>query len=474
MELHKNVKIHFVGVGGVSMSALAKYALSQGAEVSGSDREYSQVLKELQSMCKVYVGENPSVVDGVDLVIYSSAIGDEHPELGRARELHIPTLERREFLGMVGDSFQTTVGIAGTHGKTTVTALITHGLKKNGASFSAHIGGETEFGNLILEGNKIFVTEACEYKKSLLSLNPKISIVLNAECDHPDCYKDVNSLLKVYLKFLEKAEIKIFSTEFLDVCSNSHMFIGEYEKLIDNPKIEKLQGRHGDRNQKSVIVLSNGTVEIFTYKNMGNLSEEKYSHIEIYRDDKFLSSIKAPNWVVNHENILFAYAVMCVLGYDDPTSFDGFKGVKRRNEYVGKLSGANVVFDYAHHPTQINNLLSLYKGRNLVIFQPHTYSRTLAYIDDFASALSRADTVVIMETYGARESVNDGVDSEGLVKHISTKFAKTKLEHIKTHQSTLEYVVNTQKNFDNILFLGAGNIYSIKDDLAKYLDKKLP
>ena len=193
MKFGKDERIHFIGVGGISMSALAKYVVNNGGAVSGSDRERTACTNDLENIFPVNYGENPKVVDGASKVVYSSAISEDNLELKRARELKIPTFERHEFLGEISNGFQKTVAVAGTHGKTTVTALVTEGLKNLKADFSAHIGGETELGNLILNGNEIFVTEACEYKQSLLSLKPYISVLLNAELDHPDCYQDMKS-----------------------------------------------------------------------------------------------------------------------------------------------------------------------------------------------------------------------------------------------------------------------------------------
>jgi UDP-N-acetylmuramate--alanine ligase len=146
-------------------------------------------------------------------------------------------------------------------------------------------------------------------------------------------------------------------------------------------------------------------------------------------------------------------------------SLSTFKGVKRRNEVAGSFRGAKVVFDYAHHPTQIEGILSTYNNKNLVVFQPHTYSRTKAYFDDFVTALSKADTLIVVDTYGARESACDGVESVELAKEISTKFASTKVYHAKTHLETIDLVNKVCFGFDNLLFLGAGDIYELKDKL---------
>ena len=515
MKMHNNDKIHFIGVGGASLSALAKLMYMRGKIVTGSDRERSAVTEELGKLFPVYIGENPALVTGCDLVVFSSAVKEDNLELKEARRQGIPTLERHQFLGEIAEEFERTVAVSGTHGKTTVTALLTHGLMKLDAPFTAHVGGETEYGNLVTKGGDIFVTEACEYRRSLLSLNPHISIVLNAECDHPDCYQDLKSVLAVFLTFLSQGEIQVFSTDFFNVCSNGHMTIEASEKWTIPDKCKTLCQKMGEKGESGVIVSSNGNVNILTYKNiripkMNNQANEKSlcrendehptkvsddktltdenkksafennapaytSKVLVYENGVYVTAVKPyDDNVSTPENILFALAVLKVLGYDYDESgkaLESFGGVKRRNEFVGEIDGARVVFDYAHHPTQIRGILSSQKGKTMVVFQPHTYSRTKAYFEEFCSSLAEAYTLVIMDTYGARESASDGVDSDALVHAISTKFAKQDVYGVFSFDKTLDFVISRAKDHDNVLFLGAGDIYLLKDMLTPFLDK---
>lgn len=515
MKMHNYDKIHFIGVGGASLSALAKLMYMRGKIVTGSDRERSAVTEELGKLFPVHIGENPSLVLGRDLVVFSSAVKEDNLELKEARRQGIPTLERHQFLGEIAEGFERTVAVGGTHGKTTVTALLTHGLKKLDASFTAHVGGETEYGNLVTNGGDIFVTEACEYKRSLLSLNPHISVVLNAECDHPDCYQDLKSVLAVFLTFLGQGEIQVFSTDFVGVCSNGHMTIEASEKWAIPDKCKTLCQKIGEKGESGVIVSSNVKVDILTYKNMGTpkmnspadeksycgendelptkvsddkilTAENKKSAVEnnapaytdkimVYENGVYVTAVKPYDYNLSTpENILFALAVLRVLGYDYDESgkaLESFGGVKRRNEFVGEIDGARVVFDYAHHPTQIRGILSSQKGKTMVVFQPHTYSRTKAYFDEFCSSLAEAHTLVIMDTYGARESASDGVDSDALAHAISTKFAKQDVYGVLSFDKTLDFVISRAKDHDNVLLLGAGDIYLLKDMLVPFLDK---
>ena len=195
----------------------------------------------------------------------------------------------------------------------------------------------------------------------------------------------------------------------------------------------------------------------------------------VYENGVFVTAVKPyDDNVSTSENILFALAVLKALGYDYDESgkaLESFGGVKRRNEFVGEIDGARVVFDYAHHPTQIKGILSSQKGKTMVVFQPHTYSRTKAYFDEFCSSLAEAHTLVIMDTYGARESASDGVDSDALAHAISTKFAKQDVYSVFSFDKTLDFVISRAKDHDNVLFLGAGDIYLLKDMLTPFLDK---
>ena len=515
MKMHNNDKIHFIGVGGASLSALAKLMYMRGKIVTGSDRERSAVTDELTKLFPVYIGENPALVLGCDLVVFSSAVKEDNLELKEARRQGIPTLERHQFLGEIAEEFERTVAVGGTHGKTTVTALLTHALNKLDAPFTAHVGGETEYGNLVTKGGDIFVTEACEYRRSLLSLKPHISVVLNAECDHPDCYQDLKSVLAVFLTFLSQGEIQVFSTDFVGVCSNGHMTINDNEKWTIPDKCKTLCQKMNEKGERGVIVSSNGKVDILTYKNiripkMNSLADEKTccgendrclskvsddktptdenkesafennapaytGKVLVYENGVYVTAVKPyDDNVSTPENILFALAVLKVLGYDydeGGKALESFGGVKRRNEFVGEIDGARVVFDYAHHPTQIRGILSSQKGKTMVVFQPHTYSRTKAYFDEFCSSLVEAHTLVIMDTYGARESASDGVDSDALVHAISTKFAKQDVYGVLSFDKTLDFVISRAKDHNNVLLLGAGDIYLLKDMLTPFLDK---
>lgn len=454
MKFLKGAKIHFVGINGISMSALAKLCAHNGAIVSGSDKNanFDEFSGENISC---YQGEKPDVIDGVDVVVYSSAIKSDNAELIRARKLEKRIYERAQFLSVIADCFGTCVAVAGTHGKTTTTAMICQILKSANKSFTGHIGGKFNGTNIIENGDEIFVTEACEYKRNLLALNPSIGVVLNAEYDHPDCYKSLDEVHAVFVEFLQKCGTKIFPFELKSlICKNAHMSIKDYDN------------RH---NQGGIVVLSNEKTHIYAYENSTGVQDE----FCVYKDDEKLGEYAlCCKGEHNKNNALFAITVCDELGVgfeDIKLALSSFSGVERRFETVGEIDGAKVVFDYAHHPTEIENAIKTAKtfGRVLAVFQPHTFSRTKAYASGFVKALSIADGVIVTSTYPAREKESDGVTSECLFSMFEKEFKDKCVCGVNDLSKTTEIIKNNAKDFDVVLCLGAGDIYSLKSDFVK-------
>lgn len=446
--------MHFIGVGGVSMSALAIYAAEHGAKVTGSDFKDGENMAKLRKCgCAVYTGENPSMIDSADLVVHTSAISVENPEYRRAVELGKKVLERHEFLGEISRRFDTVVGIAGTHGKTTVTAMLAHILKELDANFVGMIGGDAvNLGNYVVnkaEGKNIFLTEACEYKRSLLSLRPDLGVVINVECDHPDCYENLDSVKTVFAQFLNQSHRYAIAPENMDICPDAHIYGYTTESRSKNA---------------GNAVLSNG--KLYTY----TVGKPKGVFLlfcgEIFLGGAMLRQRGAHNF----KNALFACASAIELGFnarDVLSAMETFEGVKRRFEETGNVNGAKIIFDYAHHPTELECALDLggELGRLLAVFQPHTYSRTAKYFDDFVNVLSKADSLIITPTFGARENARRGVDSQALYDAISTKFADKEVYLTNSLVSTASLVKVLSKRFDAVLLLGAGDIYNLKEIL---------
>lgn len=465
MENLNRERIHFIGVGGVSMSALARLSGKRGAVASGSDEKWSETIDKLKkSGINAYVGANAEVVKNADLVVYSSAVKTTNEELKTARSLGIPTMDRAEFLSMVAERFGYQIAVGGTHGKTTVTAMLAHVFKKFGLDFVGHVGGETEYGNLVFGGefenadfakfvekekDGIFLTEGCEYKKNILKLKPNVGVVLNAECDHPDCYPDSQSVDEVFSTFLAGCEVQIFPFSKMELSTYAH--VSAYANNIDK--------------DRAVGVFSNARMDVFSYDN----SREENGEICVRKNGQGITSVVLPDTLPSTPlNVMFVLAVTDLIGLPSKEvakAVEKFSGVKRRHEYAGLFQGVRVIFDYAHHPTEIKNVLSAHPDA-LVVFQPHTYSRTAKYMDDFATVLASAKTLVLMQTYGAREGEMKSADSESVARVVLSKNAESEVYLSKSHKSTIDIVKTLAPHFNEILFLGAGDIYDLKSKIT--------
>jgi len=435
----KNKKIRFIGIGGVGVNALAKYALDKGAFVSGSDAKECALTREFKGKgIEITIGENPLMVDGSDIVVYSSAIRRSNGELLRAEELGIKVFERQEFLARVAADFKESVGIAGTHGKTTTTAMLCHIMRASGVQAVGMIGGESvEFSNYTGgDSNEIFITEACEYKRNFLSLNPTVAVVTNIECDHPDSYKNFSEVKEAFEEYLSKAKVKIFG-----------------EQLENGSQIVKVQRESKPEIIYEARITKNGCT---LFKNSEPIGDMVLSDASDY----------------NYKNAAFAVAAAAVLGVDENTalsSLSEFKGVKRRFEYGGEIMGIPAYFDFAHHPTEIACVLNRAAGfgKILAVFQPHTYSRTKAYFEDFVRVFGENENIgdlILMPTYAAREKYDASCDSGVLAGAIELKREKN-VFYASKPEDVIRLARAVAKNHGIVLFIGAGDIY----DLKKYI-----
>ncbi|MBO4380933.1 MAG: hypothetical protein J5815_02125 [Clostridia bacterium] len=426
--------LHFVGINGVGVNALAKYCFDAGATVSGSDRKLGDFCKYFaEHGCKIVEGSDIRLVEDADAVVFTTAINESNTELLHARELGIPTFERHEFLSLVSKNFDTVVGIAGSHGKTTVTAMVAHILKETNKNFVAMIGGDAinlsnYVNNMSGDGEKIFVTEACEYRRHMLALDPSVAVLLNTDWDHPDSYPTRESIEEAFAEFLKKAKTKVFA------CGNS----------------VTMQDASGKTT--------------FEY-------EAKHGETRVYLDKEYIGALCDMRGEYQKKNALFAIATAYALGVNPRDALKAtrtFAGVKRRFEKVGEIDGVPVIFDFAHHPTEIKNLLERAGeyGKILAVFQPHTYSRTKAYMTEFADVFAdksnNIGTLILLPTYAAREPKDEANDSDALAGRIMSKNAKLNVYLAKDNTSSVEFVNMLAKSHDIVLFVGAGDIYDLK------------
>lgn len=435
-------KIHFIGIGGISMSAIAKLLLMWGSEVSGSDAVYSKNVEELIEWgADVYVGENEEKIDKADLIVYNGAIKRDNPEFKLALEKGKKLISREYLLYEISQEFYETVAISGTHGKTTVTAMLASVIEESGKSFTAHVGGQSEKGNLIYKGKDIFLTEACEYNRSFLALRPKVGVILNIECDHPDTYKNMDELTKAFLSFA--SQIQREGTLILNADdSNYHILKSTYKHtftyaientadLIATNIINYGGGQYGFR------ILQNG-----------------YPYCDI--------KLKIAGYH-NVYNALATFSCGLALGIkreDIVRGIEKFSGVKGRFEYLGSRKGACFFRDYAHHPTEIRASIKTAvekagTGRVVVVFQPHTLLRTEVLFDDFKKELLGADKLYLLKEYVARVE-QGGKTAYDLYQEIS----KTKGD-VRYYDRQLELASDLMldlKRGDLVLILGAGSV----------------
>lgn len=440
------------------MCALAEYCLRRGDIVSGSDLAESDALLRLSSLgAEVYTGSRTDIIAGADLVVRSSAVPLSDAEVSVALGAGIPVVERHEFLAEIAGMFATVAAVAGTHGKTTVTAMTAHILKECGVPFVAYIGGEpVGMSNLVLSREKdgslprgIFLTEACEFERHLLALAPDIAVVLNMECDHPDSFGDIGEVRETFAKFVEKSRLAVLSCEDAHICKGARVCIREREgdecSRMPVCAYEYSRTPLGGGRQR-MLLSRDGREESFVLP---------FAGAHIARDGAFA----------------VALAVALGVGFEEAcAALSSFRGVKRRAERAGRICGAQAVFDYAHHPTELGCALSAEEEdgqRVLVVFQPHTYSRTRSYLGDFAAVLGRRKEVVLMPVYAARGGDPRGGTSRDLADAIAHKYPECKVYIVDSHDEALDVATTLAGDYDKVLFLGAGDIYKLKERIKE-------
>lgn len=428
---------YFIGIGGVSMSALAKYLKNLGKKVCGSDVSESVYTRDLTAEgIEVDYSANPEKIASCDAVVYTDAIPKNDPMLLEAARLKKAIISRGQLLYEVSRNFKTVIAVSGCHGKTTCTSMIAHIFNRAGEKFCAHIGGrDLSFGNYFYRGDDFFITEACEYKKNFLLLKPNLAVILNSDADHLECYGSITNLKNAYAQFAENS----------DVCASLYgdgNFGGVTFGLNKNAD-------YSARNLKSV----GGTFTFTAYEKgdmLGNVRLNVYGKHNVY-------------------NALAAIAAARSLGVEFDAVAEGlhdFNGVERRFERIGKINGAQAIADYAHHPAEIKAALRTAKkvtrGRLFVVFQPHTYSRTKNLFRRFVAVLSPLDSLMIYRTFAAREYYDDAGSALTLSK------ALKKSRYGDDVRDIYEFCKNATDG-DAVLFLGAGDIYDIAKEAVRNL-----
>lgn len=453
IDFHKPLHIHFIGIGGISMSGLAEILLGEDFPVSGSDTKESALTRQLEENgAKIYIGQRASnITEDVELVVYTAAIHPDNPEYACAKERNLPMLTRAELLGQIMKNYQLPIAVSGTHGKTTTTSMISHILLEADTDPTISVGGilPAIHGNIRVGQSETFITEACEYTNSFLSFFPKISIILNIDADHLDFFKDLEDIRNSFQRFAALLP------------SDGTLIINK-----DIPNVEE--------------ITQDLDCEVLTYSLEGGadyhaehivFDEFAHASFDCMKGEEKLGrfTLSVPG-MHNISNALSAIALAVKIGIDLETIQKGllhFSGTDRRFQYKGKVAGVTVIDDYAHHPTEIEATLKTAQNyphkTTWCVFQPHTYTRTKALMKEFAQALSLADKVILADIYAARETDTLGISSANLRDLLLEKGVDA--YYFPTFDEIEAFLLENCVHGDVLITMGAGDVYKIGENL---------
>lgn len=449
-QLPANAKVHMIGIGGISMSALAGMLIHFGYRVTGSDSRRSELTDELETKgVEINIGQRAENLKNPDLICYTAAISQNNPELLAARSLGVPVIERAELLGAIMQLYKYPIAVAGTHGKTTATSMLSLVLLAANTDPTILVGGELPQigGNFRIGGKDYLALEACEYVESFLHFNPFVSIITNVEEDHLDYFSGITHIISSFRKFAS------LTSQFGCIigCSDDKNVC----KVVQN--VDKKVIKYAIDDEKADYRAVN-----ISYSEAGNA---KFS---VQKDGKELVSVSLN--VPGRHNVLNALGVCAAadfIGLDMQAvkkGLESFGGTKRRFEYIGEVAGCIVIDDYAHHPTEIKATLDAAKrmcrGTLWVAFQPHTYSRTKSLFNRFAEVLSLADRTLICDIYPAREEYDGTIHSCDLALEIPNSVYMNDAEAME------RYIKENVKDGDMLITMGAGDVYKIGYDLC--------
>ncbi len=455
IDFKKPIHVHFIGIGGISMSGLAEILLKEDFTISGSDSKPSALTEHLINMGAnvFYPQKAENVIPGIDVVVYTAAIRENNPEFAEAKRQGLPMLSRAELLGQLMTNYETPIAVAGTHGKTTTTSMLTHVLLEADTDPTISVGGilHAISGNIRVGNSDVFVTEACEYTNSFLNFLPKIGIILNVEEDHMDFFKDID-----------------------DIRSSFHKFAALLPKdgaLVVNKNIESLSSITDDLDCKVITYSETQDADYsaanISFDDLGNAS------FDLIKEGVFVDRI-ALSVAGNHNvsNALSVIAVADLLKIPLETIKKGvfsFTGTDRRFQYKGETNGFTIIDDYAHHPTEIRATLTSaqnYPHREIwCVFQPHTYTRTKAFFHEFAEALALADHVILADIYAARETDTLGMTSEALAEEIRKVGGDAC--YLSSFEAIEKFALEKVIHGDLLITMGAGDVVNIGEDLLR-------
>lgn len=450
------IHIHFIGIGGISMSGLAEILLKEGFTVSGSDNKETPLTDHLtEKGASIFYGQKASnIIDGIDVVVYTAAIHDDNEELMEVRRRNIPTLTRAELLGQLMTNYKTPIAVSGTHGKTTTTSMLSHVLLAGEKDPTISVGGilKAIHGNIRVGNSDIFVTEACEYTNSFLHFFPKIGIILNVEEDHMDFFKDIDDIRNSFHEFAK--------------------LLPQDGTLIINHEIEQSEAITEGLSCRILTYGLDDTADYcaknIAYDAMGCTS------FDFYRFGEFVDHITLS--VTGYHNVSNALAAIAAGELTEvpmeaiKNGLLSFKGTDRRFEYKGEKNGITIIDDYAHHPTEIKATLTSVKHyphrETWCIFQPHTYTRTKAFFHEFAEALSLADHIILVDIFAARETDTLGMSSQLLAEELKKSGAD--VYYFPSFSEVENFVMKTCIHGDLLITMGAGDVVNIGESILSH------
>ena len=454
------IHIHFIGIGGISMSGLAEILLEKGFSISGSDNRESDLTRLLAAKgAQIMIGQRAENIHSkINLVVYTAAIHDDNPELSAARLAGLPELSRAELLGQIMDNYKDSIAVSGTHGKTTTTSMISQILLEAQTDPTISVGGILSCigGNLRVGHSETFISEACEYTNSFLHFHPKYSIILNVEEDHMDFFKDLAEIRTSFSKFIKNTPADGVT--------------------IINKEIENYQELVCDVPQR--VITYGLTVDCDYCASDITYDDKACAHYTVlYQGSPLFAVALGVPGAHNVSNSLAAIALALELKLPQDAILAGlraFTGADRRFQHKGEINGITVIDDYAHHPTEIRATLAAAQNyphkRLILVFQPHTYSRTHAFLDDFAEVLSAADVVLLAEIYAAREVNTYGISSGDIASRICAK--GTTCRFLPSFEAIVQDLSENAQDGDLVITMGAGNIVEVGETLLGTITKK--
>lgn len=456
VDLSEYKNVHCIGIGGIGLSAIAEILISRGYNVSGSDMKESDMTYRLAKMgARIFIGHRAENVDNADILVYSAAVSMDNPEIVRAKEKGIPCLSRAEMLGTLMDGYENSIAISGTHGKTTTTSMVSLIMDRAGMSPTILVGGNlAEIGGNCKVGNsEYFITEACEYMDSFLSLRPKMEIILNIDSDHLDYFKDINQIVQSFDRFA-----KLVPEEGTIIAYDANPFVSQVINGLPN-------------------VISFGLNENCDYSASDiKFNEDGMPSFKVSAGRNTLAEVQlSVPGEHNVLNALAAFACAHVLGTDVKViteTLENYHGTERRFDIIGTTAeGVKIVDDYAHHPTEIKATLSA--SQNVphnelwCCFQPHTYTRTIALFDEFAEAFAMTDHLILADIYAAREKNIYKISSSQLAEKIKEEHPDKDVMYIDSLEGIADYVKSHTSKGDMVITMGAGDIYKVGEMLLK-------